>query len=89
MFVVKVPGIKGLGKTKGCENTGNAILKILKEEIYSNEQGVLIDFGKLDLEEIHLDNSNIELSNKLIYENSLESFEEHSQVFFFRRRSFN
>jgi arginase family enzyme len=75
MFIVKVPGINGLGKTKGCEKAGNEILKILKEEIYSNETGKSIEMNKLDIEEIHLDNSNLEITNKLIYKNALEMFE--------------
>jgi len=73
MFIVKVPGINGLGKTKGCEKAGNAILESLKE-IYTNEQGVPIDSRLLDLEEIHLDNSNLELTNELIYKNAFETF---------------
>lgn len=81
MFIVKIPGINGLGKTKGCERTGNAILEALKE-IHSNEEGKVIDSSLLDLEEIHLDNSNLELSNKLIYENSLEIFETKPKVIF-------
>lgn len=80
-FIVKVPGINGLGKTKGCEKAGNAIIESLKE-IYSNEQGVPIDVNLLDLEEIHLDNSNIEHSNKLIYENALETFETKPKTIF-------
>lgn len=81
MFVVKVPGINGLGKTKGCEKAGNAILDSLRE-IYTNEQGRPIDVKLLDLEEIHLDNSNLELVNNLIYENALETFEEKSKTIF-------
>jgi agmatinase len=81
MLIVKVPGINGLGKTKGCERAGNAILESLKE-IYSNEEGKIIDVKLLDLEEIHLDNSNLELSNKLIYENSLEIFDSKPQTIF-------
>lgn len=81
MFIVKIPMINGLGKTKGCERTGNAILESLKE-IHSNESGNVIDSSLLDLEEIHIDNFNIELSNKLIYENSLEIFETKPRVVF-------
>ena len=81
MFIVKIPGINGLGKTKGCEKSGNAILESLKE-IYSNEEGKIVDVKLLDLEEIHLDNSNLELSNKLIYENSLEIFDSKPQTIF-------
>jgi agmatinase len=81
MFIVKVPGINGLGKTKGCEKVGNAILDSLKE-ISSNEQGRVINFDELDLEEIHLDNSNLEITEKLIYENSLEIFEEKPKTIF-------
>ena len=81
MFVVKVPGINGLGKTKGCEKSGNEIIKELRK-IYTNSEGGIIDVDLLDLEEIHLDNSNLELSSKLIYENSLESFELKPKVVF-------
>ena len=82
MFVVKVPGINGLGKTKGCEKAGNAILNVLREEIYSNESGKILDVSKLDLEEIHLDKSNLELSNSLIYKNAFETFEEKPKTVF-------
>ncbi|MBM3228309.1 arginase family protein [Candidatus Pacearchaeota archaeon] len=81
MFVVKVPGINGLGKTKGCEKAGNFILAALKE-IYSNERDIPIDVKLLDLEEIHLDNSNLETTNKLIYENALEIFSEKQRAIF-------
>lgn len=81
MFIVKVPGING-EKSKGCEKSGNAILKIFKEEIFSNEQGKAVDFSRLDLEEIHLDNGNLENSNKLVYNNSFESFEEKPRIIF-------
>jgi len=81
MLIVKVPGINGLGETKGCEKAGNAILEALKE-IYSNERGAPIDTKLLDLEEIHLDNSNLEMSNELIYKNSLECFEEKPKTIF-------
>jgi len=81
VFIVKVPGINGLGKTNGCEKAGNAILNSLKE-IYSNEQGKPIDVNLLDLEEIHLDNYNLELTNKLIYKNALEIYGEKPKVVF-------
>lgn len=80
-FVVKVPGINAMGKTNGCEKAGNCILNSLKE-IYSNENGVLIDTNLLDLEEIHLDNSNLEEANELIYQNSLETFETKKKSIF-------
>ena len=81
MYIVKVPAINGLGKTKGCEKAGNAILDSLKT-IYSNEQGKLIDVKLLDLAEIHVDNSDIEKSQKLIYQNSLKMFETHPKTIF-------
>lgn len=80
MFVVKIPGING-EKSKGCERAGNAILESLRE-IYSNEQGIPIDVDLLDLEEIHLDNSDLKLTNELIYENSLETFETKPKTIF-------
>ena len=82
MFIVKVPGINACGKTNGCENAGNAILKTLREEIYSNEQNIPIDVSLLDLEEIHLDNSNLKLTNDLIYTNSLKAFETKPKTIF-------
>lgn len=81
MFIVKVPGINGLGKTKGCERAGNAILDSLRG-IHSNEQGIPIDIDLFDLEEIHLDNSNLEEVNELIYKNSLRIFEEKPKTIF-------
>ena len=81
MFIVKIPFINGLGKTKGCERAGNVVLNCLKE-IYSTEDGKFIDTSLLDLEEIHIDNSNLDLSNQLIYNNSLEIFETKSQTIF-------
>ncbi len=80
-FIVKVPGINGWGKTKGCEKAGNAILKSLNE-IHSNEEGKPIDTRLLDLEKIHLDNSNLEIANKLIYKNSREIFETKPRTIF-------
>jgi len=81
MFIVKIPGINGLGKTQGCEKTPNMVLESLKE-IHSNEEGKPLDYRLLDFEEIHLDNSNIELSNRLIYENSYGMFETHPKTIF-------
>jgi arginase family enzyme len=81
-FIVKVPGINGLGNTHGCEKAGNEILKCLKEEIYSNEEGKEINFGNLELEEIHLDNSNTEKTNKLIYKNAFDIYESKEKTIF-------
>ncbi len=81
MQIIKVPGINGLGKTQGCERAGNAILAMLNQ-IYSNEQGKPIDSRLLDLEEIHLDNFNLELTNDLIYKNAFQAFETRPKVVF-------
>ena len=77
---IKVPGINGLGKTKGCEKAGNAIIETLKE-VYTNEQGRAININQLDLEEIHLDNFNLEEANKLIYDNAFESYDKEKVIF--------
>jgi agmatinase len=81
VYVVKVPGINGLGKTKGCEGAGNAIIAELRN-IHTNEQGKEINVDALELEEIHLDNGDVEKSNELIYKNAFESYEEKSRVVF-------
>ena len=66
MQIIKVPGLNNLGKNNGCRNAGNAMLSELKK---------FKDTNTLDLEEIHVDNSNLSEQEKLIYENSLEAFE--------------
>jgi arginase family enzyme len=81
MYIVKIPGINGLGHTEGCEKAGNAIIETIKQ-IHSNEKGIPINPQLFDLEEIHLDNSNLELTNKLIYENSLDAFETKPKTIF-------
>jgi len=81
MFIVKVPGINGLGKTKGCEKAPNLVLEALNE-IHSTEHGKPINSRLLDLEEIHLDNSDLELSNNLIYKNSFKMFESQPKTIF-------
>jgi len=69
MQIIKVPGINGLGKTGKARNAGNAIIE---------ETGK----GKLlDIEEIHVDNSNIEEQEKLIYENAKQVLENGKAVF--------
>jgi len=73
MFIVKVPGINGLGKTKGCRNAGNEIISKLKSKLNT-------EF--LDFEEIHVDNNNLEEQETLIYENSLEAFETKEKIIF-------
>jgi len=70
-----------MGKTLGCEEAPVEILKELKE-IRTKENGAEIDFGKLNLEEIHVDLGNIEEANHLIYENSKEIFERNFKAFF-------
>lgn len=72
MFIVKVPGVNG---NPGCEQTGNAIIASLRD-VSRN----FID--ALDLEEIHLNNSNLDITNQLIYENSFEAFVEKPRIIF-------
>ena len=81
MFVVKVPCVNGLEKTKGCASAGNLVLESLKE-IHSNEQGRFVDVNLLDLEEIHVDNPNLQTAFELIYRNTVELFEEKQKKIF-------
>ncbi len=81
MRIVKVPGINGSGKTNGCRNAGNALIAEL-EEIESNESGRAIDKESLDFEEIHVNNSDLDEQESLIYENSLEEFEKFERIIF-------
>ena len=81
MFIVKVPLINGLGKTKGCEKSADVILENLKE-IYSSEDGKPIDVSLLDIGEIKVNNSNISLSNEIIYNHSSDFFKNQLQTIF-------
>lgn len=81
MQIIKVGLINAGGKTKGCENAPNAILDALKI-IGSNENFEIIDYNKLNLEEIHINSENLEEAGYLIFENSKEIFERNFQSFF-------
>jgi arginase family enzyme len=70
MLIIKVPAINGLGKTDGCEKAPNLIVKALKD-IYSSESGKKIDFS---VKEISIDNSNLELMNQKIQQESKNFF---------------
>ena len=65
MQIVKIPRINALGK-KGPEKAPNLILEELKKNYPS--------FSSLEVEEIHVDNSNVAESHDLIYENSKKIF---------------
>ncbi len=81
MQIIRVRLINAFGKTKGCEKAPVKILEALKE-LGSNENGKLVEFDKLNLEEIHDDLNNIEEANHLIFENSKEIFEKNLKSFF-------
>ena len=81
-IIIKVPGINGLGKTNGCERAGDAILNLIREKFFSKEDTSPINIQLFDIEEIHIDNTNLELTNKLIYKNSMEIFETKPKTIF-------
>ena len=81
MQIIRVRLNNRLGKTKGCEKAPVKVLEALKE-IGSNEKGNLVEFDKLNLEEIHVDLNNIKEANHLIFENSKEAFEKNFKTFF-------
>jgi arginase family enzyme len=65
MQVIKVPGLNNLDRNNGCRNAGNAILAELAKKR---------DTSVLDVEEIHVENSDLAGQEKLIYENSKNAF---------------
>ncbi|MEK6935399.1 MAG: arginase family protein [Nanoarchaeota archaeon] len=81
MQIIRVRLINSSEKLKGCEKAPIEVLKELKN-IKSNEKGKIIDFKKLNLEEIHVDLENLEEAIELIFENSKEAFEKNEKVFF-------
>jgi agmatinase len=80
MQVIKIPGF-ATEKTKGCKNTGNALLKSLKNFQF-NEEGKNSEEIFLNLEEIHVNNSSFTAKNNLIYENALEIFDSQERAIF-------
>ena len=75
MILIKVPAINGLNKTNGCEKAPDEIFDALRE-IFSNEDKKVIDISSLNIDNIIVDNSNIEESNKKIYEKAKELTDE-------------
>lgn len=73
MQIIKVPCINALGK-QGPEKAPNLILSELKKNY--------LQFDKLDLEEIHVDNSNIKEAGELIYKNAKEEFGQQDKIVF-------
>lgn len=81
MQIIRIRLINGFGRTKGCEKAPVKVLEALKE-IRINEKDKLIEFDKLNLEEIHVDLNNIKEADYLILENSKEAFEKNFKTFF-------
>lgn len=81
MQIIRVRLINAEGRTIGCEKAPVEILSALKE-IGCNEKGKIIEFSKLNLEEIHVNLNNLEEANHLIYENSKEAFEKNFKTLF-------
>lgn len=81
MMIIKIPGINAFGKTNGCRNAGNSIISELKN-VWSSEKGKIIQTELLELEEIHVDNTNLDEQEILIYENSKKEFENLERVIF-------
>ena len=75
MKIINVPGINGLTKTIGCEEAFDSIFEEL-ENIHSSEDGKSFNRHLLDVQKISIDYSNIEESNKFIYEKAFVSFKE-------------
>tara|TARA_Y100000034_G_C6879311_1_gene402636 strand:- start:1191 stop:1937 length:747 start_codon:yes stop_codon:yes gene_type:complete len=67
-MLVKVPGVNGLGKTKGTRDAGNKVLEKLQ--------------GDYDIEEIHVNNDLLGEQEDLIYKNSLKMFEGQDKTIF-------
>ena len=76
MQIIKIGLVNSKNEIKGCEISPNSILKALKT-VGSNEKGEIIDYDKLNLEEIHINLDNLEEADHLIFENSKEIFEKN------------
>jgi agmatinase len=81
MQIIRVRLVNSREERKGCEKAPVAVLNELKK-IECNEKGKVLEFGRLQLEEIHVDLKNVKEANDLIYENSKEIFEKNDKAFF-------
>jgi len=81
MEIIRVKLINSMGKTNGCETAPVEVLNALKK-IGSKENGELVEFDKLNFEEIHVDLSNLEEAEWLIEKNSEKAFCKHDKAFF-------
>lgn len=79
MRIVKVPGISG--GNPGVRDSGMSVLEEIKK-IKCSEKGKLIDTSLWDIEEIHVDNSDLENQFELIKANSSEEFERGEKIIF-------
>ncbi|MBD3253274.1 hypothetical protein GF386_06065 [Candidatus Pacearchaeota archaeon] len=68
-------------ETKGCEKAPVEIIRKLKS-IEGNEKRKLLEFGRMNLEEIHVDLKKKEEANYLVFKNSQEIFEKNFKSFF-------
>ncbi|MEM3074328.1 MAG: arginase family protein [Candidatus Pacearchaeota archaeon] len=80
MMVVKVP-IENSNDALGCRKAGNLIISNFPR-VYNAENKEEIEKANLNLEEIHLDNSNIKEANKLIYDNAIEIIGNNEKIVF-------
>ena len=70
-MIIRVPGVNGLGKTKGTRDVGRDVVKAL---------GDLRE--KLKFEESHVNNDDLEEQERLIYKNSKSVFDSGERAIF-------
>jgi agmatinase len=78
MKIVKIGFINGLGKTKGCEKAPDAVIAKLKD-VWSKENA---DAREFDISEIKVNNSNVEESEKKIFNGAAKEFSANEKMIF-------
>jgi len=81
MLIVKAPIINGLGKTEGCKKAPDKILETLKE-IYSNENGKIIEGEKIKINDVNIDRDNLEESYANLSKKAKEVFSANDSAVF-------
>lgn len=81
MRVVKVPGLNGLERTRGCEKAPDSILASL-DDVWSSENMKPINRKLLNVEEIKIDNGNIEENLSEIERKAGKILKEDGKVIF-------
>jgi len=81
MEIIKVAFVNGVGKTNGCKKAPREMLKILKQG-GSSQDGKIINYKKLNINEIKIKTDSQKKINEKIFEESFLQFKRNKKTIF-------